>query len=57
MVDDIKCCGQVEQGKDRQVAIVDYMVQNVQQYFQYGLLFTPLGVRHVILYDIMDSPL
>ena len=30
MVDGIKCCGQVEQGEDRQVAVID-SIQNVRQ--------------------------
>ena len=34
MVDSVKCCGQVEQGEDRQVTVVD-CVQNVSQYFQH----------------------
>jgi len=37
MVDGIKCCGQVEQGEDRQVAVID-CIQNVRQYFQYRRL-------------------
>jgi len=35
MVDGIKCCGQVEQGEDREVAVID-CIQNVRQYFQHG---------------------
>jgi len=37
VVDGIKCWGQVEQGEDRQVAIID-SIQNVCQYFQHGRL-------------------
>jgi len=37
MVDGIKCCEQVEQGEDRQVAFID-CIQNVRQYFQHGRL-------------------
>jgi len=37
VVDGIKCCRQVEQGEDRQVAVID-CIQNVRQYFQHGHL-------------------
>jgi len=37
MIDNIKCCTQVEQGEDREVASIDCK-QNVHQYFYHGHL-------------------
>jgi len=37
VVGSIKCCGQVEQGEYRQVAVVD-CIQNASQYFQHSRL-------------------
>ena len=46
VVDGIKCCREVEQGEDRQVAVVD-CIQDVSQYFQHGLLDRWSGVSNI----------